>query len=368
MKIAFFGSSLVSSYWNGAATYYRGLLKALARARARDHVLRAGRFRAAAASRHCRSRLGARRRLSRRPTMAGRRPLEDARAMPTCWSRRAASACSTRELEDARAASRAAADALASTGTSMRPLRSTHRAPIRASSARGDSALRYRASPMAAAIRSYAPIEGVGARDCVPIYNALDPATHFPVPAAIRDFACDLGFLGNRLPDRETRVEEFFLEPRALRRTAVSCSAASGWDDKPCRRTSGTSAMSAPALTTLSSAPALATLNINRDSMARYGFSPPTRVFEAAGAGACLITDAWEGIELFLEPGEESWSPRDGDGRRRAPRALTPARARDDRRAPRARRILAEHTYAHRARQVDDGCWKGSRCASEAAE
>jgi spore maturation protein CgeB len=29
MKIAFFGSSLVSSYWNGAATYYRGLLKAL---------------------------------------------------------------------------------------------------------------------------------------------------------------------------------------------------------------------------------------------------------------------------------------------------------------------------------------------------
>jgi spore maturation protein CgeB len=30
MRIAFFGSSLVSAYWNGAATYYRGLLKALA--------------------------------------------------------------------------------------------------------------------------------------------------------------------------------------------------------------------------------------------------------------------------------------------------------------------------------------------------
>ncbi len=30
IKIAFFGSSLVSSYWNGAATYYRGMLKALA--------------------------------------------------------------------------------------------------------------------------------------------------------------------------------------------------------------------------------------------------------------------------------------------------------------------------------------------------
>src|SRR3954447_7611309 len=29
MKIAFFGSSLVSAYWNGAATYYRGLIRAL---------------------------------------------------------------------------------------------------------------------------------------------------------------------------------------------------------------------------------------------------------------------------------------------------------------------------------------------------
>ena len=46
-------------------------------------------------------------------------------------------------------------------------------------------------------------------------------------------------------------------------------------------------------------------LNVARDSMAHIGFSPATRVFEAAGAGACLITDAWEGIEMFLTPDEE---------------------------------------------------------------
>ena len=46
-----------------------------------------------------------------------------------------------------------------------------------------------------------------------------------------------------------------------------------------------------------------AVLNISRESMARYGYSPATRVFEAAGAGACLITDAWEGVELFLDAG-----------------------------------------------------------------
>ena len=50
-----------------------------------------------------------------------------------------------------------------------------------------------------------------GARDCVPIYNALDPVTHFPaLPKAT--FACDLGLLANRLPDREQRVESFFLD------------------------------------------------------------------------------------------------------------------------------------------------------------
>jgi spore maturation protein CgeB len=46
-------------------------------------------------------------------------------------------------------------------------------------------------------------------------------------------------------------------------------------------------------------------ININRDSMANVGFSPPTRVFEAAGAGACLITDRWPGIDYFFEPTRE---------------------------------------------------------------
>ena len=50
-------------------------------------------------------------------------------------------------------------------------------------------------------------------------------------------------------------------------------------------------------------------LNVTRESMAANGFSPATRVFEAAGAGACLITDEWQGIEEFLDPGEEVLVP-----------------------------------------------------------
>jgi spore maturation protein CgeB len=86
--------------------------------------------------------------------------------------------------------------------------------------------------------------------------------------------------------------------------------------------------------------------------MARYGFSPATRVFEAAGAGACLITDAWEGIEMFLEPDREVLVAADGEEVAARLRRLTAPDARQIGRAA-LRRILAEHTYAHRAAQVE---------------
>src|SRR3712207_9475068 len=72
----------------------------------------------------------------------------------------------------------------------------------------------------------------------------------------------------------------------------------------------------------------LAVLNGARDSMANVGLSPATRVFEAAGAAACLITDAWEGIELFLQPDTEVLVARDGQDVAEQLGILTPERAR----------------------------------------
>jgi spore maturation protein CgeB len=86
--------------------------------------------------------------------------------------------------------------------------------------------------------------------------------------------------------------------------------------------------------------------------MARFGFSPATRVFEAAGAGACLITDAWEGLETFLEPEREVLVAGDGAEVAAHVDELTPERARAIGDAA-LRRVLAEHTYAHRAREVE---------------
>ena len=86
--------------------------------------------------------------------------------------------------------------------------------------------------------------------------------------------------------------------------------------------------------------------------MARYGYSPATRVFEAAGAGACIITNACEGIEQFLLPDSEILVAHDGAEVLKHLTDLTPQRAGEIGHAARLR-VLAEHTYAHRAIQVE---------------
>src|SRR5581483_5727603 len=112
-------------------------------------------------------------------------------------------------------------------------------------------------------------------------------------------------FLGNRLPDREARVDMFFFDAaRSLpgRRFLIG---GNGWDDKAIpSNVASVGHVFTRDHNAFNSTP-LALLNVNRESMARYGASPPTRIFEAAGAGACLISDAWAGIEKFLLPGTE---------------------------------------------------------------
>lgn len=193
--------------------------------------------------------------------------------------------------------------------------------------------------------------QALGARYCVPVYNALDPETHHPVPAQPA-FSADLAFLGNRLPDREARVEEFFLAAAKARPDRRFLLGGNGWQDKPLPDNIRAVGHVYTHQHNAVNCSALAVLNINRDSMARYGFSPPTRVFEAAGAGACLITDAWEGIELFLEPGREVLIAAGGDDVAAHLDELTPDRSRRIGTAAR-RKVLASHTYADRAALVE---------------
>jgi spore maturation protein CgeB len=194
--------------------------------------------------------------------------------------------------------------------------------------------------------------EELGAKQCVPIYNALDPSTHHPVPPNPA-FEADLGFLGNRLPDREARVEQFFLDVAANMPDKRFMLGGSGWQDKPMAvNVKYVGHVYTKDHNAFNCTPK-AVLNISRDSMAKYGFSPATRVFEAAGAGACIITDYWVGIETFFEPEEEILVARSGDEVQAHLVSLSDARAREIGDAA-LKRVLSEHTYAHRAALLDE--------------
>jgi len=218
--------------------------------------------------------------------------------------------------------------------------------PFRALVPRYDAVLTYGGGEPV--VRAY---RALGARACVPIYNALDPSTHHPVPPEPR-FDADLAFLGNRLPDRERRVEDFFLRAAERLPEARFLLGGSGWGDKALPgNVRSLGHVFTQDHNALNCSPR-AVLNISRDSMARFGFSPATRVFEAAGAGACLITDAWEGIELFLEPGREVLVARDGAEVAELLRGLSREQSRRIGQAA-LQRVLGEHTYAHRAAAVE---------------
>jgi spore maturation protein CgeB len=348
VKIAFYGSSLLSSWWNGAATYYRGLLRDLA---SRGYEI-----------------------TFYEPDAYERQQHRDMEPQP--WAKSVVYDATPEGLRSVLEHARDADIVVKASGVgvfddelidgiieyasphalkifwdvdaaaTLEEMRHSEDHPVRRALRSLDLVLTYGGGPPV--VNAY---EGFGARRCVPIYNALDPTTHHPVDPDPR-FAADLAFLGNRLPDREARVEEFFLKPAAALPDREFLIGGNGWDTKPMppnvRHLGHVFTHEHNAF----NCTPLAVLNVARDSMADIGFSPATRVFEAAGAAACLITDAWEGIELFLEPNQEVLVARDGQDVVDLVRGLTPERARAIGDAA-LRRVLAEHTYAHRGAEVD---------------
>jgi spore maturation protein CgeB len=352
LDIAFFGSSLVSAYWNGAATYYRGIIRALA---ARGHSV-----------------------TFYEPDAYDRQSHRD--IPDPDWARVVVyppdAAGATRVLADAagadlvvKASGVGVLDELLEEavlglrwrdGTrplcafwdvdapaTLQRLAANGGDPFHALVPRYDVVFTYGGGPPV--IGAY---QALGARRCVPIYNAHDPDTHHPVAADTR-FAGDLGFLGNRLPDREARVEEFFLRAAAALPDRRFVLGGSGWAGKGLPPNVHDVGHVYTRDHNAFNASSLAVLNVNRDSMAQVGHSPATRVFEAAGAAACLITDAFVGIEAFFAPGREILVAHDGAEVAAHLAALTPERAQAIGAAAR-RRALGHHTYAQRALLVEE--------------
>ncbi|HKT85777.1 MAG TPA: glycosyltransferase [Novosphingobium sp.] len=347
MKIAFYASSLLSSYWNGAATYYRGILRALA-----GHGHEIAFYEPDGYERQQHRDIDPpdwARVVVWPATPEGlRRVIGQARGADVVIKASGVGVYDEELLEGVMAA--AGPDALkiywdVDAAATLDELRQAAEHPLRRALGGVDLVLTYGGGPpVTSAYRE------LGAHECIAVYNALDPATHHPAPEN-PDFAGDLAFLGNRLPDREERVEEFFLRPAGLRPERRFLLGGSGWEDKSLPANVKRLGHVGTAQHNALNCTPLAVLNIAREAMARVGYSPATRVFEAAGAGACLITDAWEGIEQFLRPDDEVLVARDGVDVAGHLDNLTPHRARAIGEAAR-RRILSEHTYERRGQQV----------------
>jgi spore maturation protein CgeB len=351
MNIAFFGSSLVSAYWNGAATYYRGILRAL---HERGHRISfyepdawdRQQHRDIAPPDYARS-------IVYPATEAEVLRAVQAAARQADLLVKASGVGVFDELLEEAVLSACPRSALAAfwdvdAAASLERMARNPDDSLRRLIPRYDIVFTYGGGdPVVNAYRE------LGATACVPIYNALDPTTHFPVEPDPR-FTATLAFLGNRLPDRERRVQEFFFAPARANPDLTMLLGGNGWDDiaPQFRNVRYLGHVYTADHNAFNSTPR-AVLNICRDSMARCGFSPPTRVFEAAGAGACLITDAWEGIEKFLEPGRECLVARDGAEVSEILSELSDERAARIGAAA-LEHVLSEHTYAQRAVEVEN--------------
>jgi spore maturation protein CgeB len=299
MKIFAFGASILTSYWNGAATYYRGIYKYLAR---RGHEIT---FASPDA-------FDRRRRLDEgdfsyvnaiyyEPTIGLDAMLEMA-AKADVVIKHSGLGVDDALLEDRILELQAGSIVIfwdVDAPATLRRIHGNPSDPFHHDVPRYDAIFSYGGGPKAR--NGYLQ---AGARAYYSIYNGLDPETHHPVPAD-PTLACDLAFLGNRLPDREVRVEQLFLRAAELAPDKKFLLGGEGWSDKRMPPNVQILGHVATGDHNRFNCSAGMVMNINRASMADFGFSPPTRVFEGCGAGACMLSDDWPGIPDCFEPGVE---------------------------------------------------------------
>jgi spore maturation protein CgeB len=182
------------------------------------------------------------------------------------------------------------------------------------------------------------------------LYGCVDPEVHARVPVR-EEFRCDLSYMGTYAADRQQRVQDLLVRPAQLlpqsRFVLAGCLYPKEWVwPENVRHYDHVRAADHPALYSSSRA----TLNITRDGMARGGYCPSGRFFEAAACGTAILSDWFQGIETFFRADEEILivsSPEQVISALRLPEgelASLAAQARE--------RTLSEHTGEARAQQL----------------
>jgi spore maturation protein CgeB len=190
----------------------------------------------------------------------------------------------------------------------------------------------------------------LGARRVAPLYGSVDPLVHYPV-VPIERYRADLSYLGTYAEDRQAALLGLLIEParrRPDRRFLIGGAkypAAFPWSDNiffvrhlP------------PSEHSAFYCSSRITLNVTRAPMAEMGYCPSGRLFEAAACGAVVLSDQWDGLTEFFEPGAEILVADSTED------ALSALEASDEQLARVARaareRVLADHTAERRALQL----------------
>jgi spore maturation protein CgeB len=194
----------------------------------------------------------------------------------------------------------------------------------------------------------------LGARVVAPLYGSVDPDAHFPVPP-LDQYRGILSYLGTFAADRQQGLEKLFLAPaRSLRNEKFQLAGAQYPESFSSLPNIAFVPHLAPQLHPAFFCSSRATLNITRGVMAEYGYCPSGRLFEAAACGVPIVSDGWEGLDMFLTPGEEILRV---DNARDVIEALSLPKTELRRIAEAAReRTLANHTAERRVMELEDIC------------
>jgi spore maturation protein CgeB len=192
----------------------------------------------------------------------------------------------------------------------------------------------------------------LGARHVAPLYGSVDPEVHHPAPADER-YRADLSYLGTYSADRQAALDELFLEPARRRpdlRFLIGGPQYPGgfpWTENiyfiphvP------------PADHPAFYCSSRLTLSVTRGPMAEMGYCPSGRLFEAAACGVPILSDEWEGLDYFFEPGREILVART-TGHVMDALAMPPEALARIARAGRER-VLAVHTANRRALELEN--------------
>jgi len=188
-----------------------------------------------------------------------------------------------------------------------------------------------------------------GAKRVAPLYGSVDPAVHRPV-APSSSYDSDLSYLGTYAADRQTALEELFLEPaNRLPERKFLLGGTQYPESFPWNKNVWFVWHVPPPEHPAFYSSSKATLNVTRGAMASFGYCPSGRLFEAAACATPVVSDSWEGLSEFFEPGREILVASSADDvvaaiERDREELLTIGRAARE-------RVLGAHTSEHRSRE-----------------